>query len=161
MALKNNSGFTAFELLTVMAVLGILAGIAVVSMGNPLGFQAVAEAEALKANLRFTQSKAMADLPRDPVSGTVIIWSLNITSNSYTILRNGVAPNPPVYLPGSYSGTYTLPNGLSVASGAGVVRFNFRGQPIDAGGAPLAANLSLTVDGTPPITITRETGFIP
>ena len=85
MSLKNNSGFTVIELLTVIALLGILAGIAIVSMGNPRGFQSLAEAEALKANLRFTQSKAMSDLPGN-------MWSLNITSSNYQILRNGVCP---------------------------------------------------------------------
>ncbi len=85
MSLKNNSGFTIIELLTVIALLGILAGIAIVSMGNPQGFQSLSEAEALKANLRFTQSKAMSDLPGN-------VWSLNINSGNYQILRNGVTP---------------------------------------------------------------------
>ncbi len=155
MSLKDNSGFTVIELLTVIALLGILAGIAIVSMGNPQGFQSMAEAEALKANLRFTQSKAMSDLPGN-------VWSLNITSNGYQILRNGVAPTPPVNLPGVNSGTYTLPTGISITSGTGLLRFNFRGQPVDALLAPLAANHSLTVCGAPgAITVTRETGFIP
>jgi prepilin-type N-terminal cleavage/methylation domain-containing protein len=154
MAIKNNSGFTIIELLTVISLLGILAGIAVVSIGNPLGFRAIAEAEALKTNLRFTQSKAMSDLP-----GTM--WSLNIASSNYMIQRNGGVPNPPVNLPGSDSGTYTLPTGQTITSGTGLIRFNFRGQPIDALGGPLAASYTITVYGAPPITITRETGFIP
>ena len=116
MSLRNNSGFTIIELLTVIAVLGIMAGIAIVSMGNPQGFQSMAEAEALKANLRFTQSKAMSDLPEDPI-GTKVVWSLNITAADYTIQRNGGAPNPTVNLPGSNSGTYTLPSGVSVTAG--------------------------------------------
>jgi prepilin-type N-terminal cleavage/methylation domain-containing protein len=154
MASKNNAGFTLIELLTVIALLGILAGVAVVSVGNPLRFRYFAEGEALKTNLRFTQSKAMSDLP-----GTM--WSLNITSSNYTIQRNGAVPNPPVNLPGSDSGTYTLPSGQTITSGTGLIRFNFRGQPIDALGGPLAANYTITVYGAPPITIARETGFIP
>jgi prepilin-type N-terminal cleavage/methylation domain-containing protein len=154
MAINNNSGFTVFELLTVIALVGILAGIAVVSIGNPLGFQAIAEAEALKANLRFTQAKAMSDLPGN-------LWSLNITTTGYTIQRNGGVPNPTVNLPGSYSGTYNLPNGQSIPSGPQLIRFNFRGQPVDAGGTPLTANFSITVYGASPITVNRETGFIP
>ena len=92
MSLKNNSGFTIIELLTVIALLGILAGIAIVSMGNPRGFQSLAEAEALKANLRFTQSKAMGDLPRDP-RGDINIWSLNITSGSTPFKRTEPPPS--------------------------------------------------------------------
>jgi len=160
MSLKNNSGFTIIELVTVIALLGILAGIAIVSMGDPQGFQSMAEAEALKANLRFTQSKAMSDLPEDP-PGTKVVWSLNITAADYTIQRNGGVPNPAVNLPGSDSGTYTLPSGVSVTAGAGLVRFNFRGQPIAANGSPLVGPLTITVYGADPITITQETGFIP
>ena len=154
MALKKNSGFTVIELLTVIALLGILAGIAIVSMGNPQALQSLAEAEALKANLRFTQSKAMSDLPGN-------VWSLNITAADYTIQRNGGVPNPAVDLPGANSGTYALPSGVSVTAGTGLVRFNFRGQPIDALGSPLVAPLTIAVCGASPITITQETGFIP
>ncbi len=153
MSLRNNSGFTIIELCTVVALVGILAGIAIVSMGNPRGFQAMAEAEALKANLRFTQSKAMSDLPGN-------VWSLNITAANYTIQRNGGVPNPPVNLPGSDSGTYALPNGHTITGGTGLVRFNYRGQPIDGIGN-LAVPLTITFYGAPQITVTQETGFIP
>jgi prepilin-type N-terminal cleavage/methylation domain-containing protein len=153
MPLRNNSGFTIMEVVTVLALLGILTGIAVVTMGNPQGFQSLAEAEALKANLRFTQSKAMSDLPGN-------VWSLNITAADYTIQRNGGVPNPAVNLPGSESGTYTLPNGQTITGGTGLIRFNFRGQPIAANGS-LEAPLPITVYGAPPITVTQETGFVP
>ena len=133
MSLRNNSGFTIIELLTVIALLGILAGIAIVSMGNPRGFQSLAEAEALKANLRFTQSKAMSDLPGN-------MWSLNITASDYTIQRNGAVPNPAVNLPGSNSGPTPCPPARTITAGTGQIRFNFRGQPVDAAGTPLAAN---------------------
>ena len=114
----------------------------------------MAEAGVLKANLRFTQSKAMSDLPGN-------IWSLNITASDYTIQRNGGVPNPTVNLPGSNSGTYTLPAGQSITAGTGLIRFNFRGQPVDASGNLLAANVSITLNGAPTVTVTRETGFVP
>jgi len=153
-AIKNNSGFTIFELLITIALLAILGGIALILMGNPRTFQTIAEAEALRANLRFTQAKAMTDLPGN-------LWSLNITSNNYTIQDNGATPNPAVNLPGSNSGTYTLPTGLTITAGTGQIRFNFRGQPVDSGGTPLAADYSLTFNSTQTITITQDTGFIP
>ncbi|MBI5586392.1 MAG: type II secretion system protein [Deltaproteobacteria bacterium] len=154
MRIKNLAGFTTMELITVISILAILTGIAIVTVGNPRQFQAIAEAEALKANLRFTQSKAMADLPGN-------VWSLNVDSGSYTLLRNGAAPVPAVNIPGTYSGTYTLPSGVSVTGGTGSFRFNFRGQPVNALGVPLAADQSLSVYGAPQIFITRQTGFIP
>jgi prepilin-type N-terminal cleavage/methylation domain-containing protein len=154
MTLRNNYGFTIFELLMVIALIGILAVVALVSIGNPRGSQAMAEAEALKANLRFTQSRAMSDLPGN-------IWSLNITSSGYTIQQNGGVPNPTVNLPGSNSGTYTLPDGQTITSGTGPIRFNFRGQPVNNSGTPLAANSTITVYGADPITVTKETGFVP
>ncbi len=126
----NRKGFTLIELIIVIVLLGILTVMAVATIGNPRGAQAMAEAEALKANLRFTQSKAMSDLPGN-------IWSLNITASDYTIQKNGGVPTPSVNLPGSNSGTYTLPNALTITSGTGLIRFNFRGQPVDASGSPL------------------------
>lgn len=152
----NHNGFSIFELIIVIAIVGILAISIILFLGNPGGTTAIAEAEALRANLRFTQSKAMSDLPGN-------IWSLNITSSNYTIQRNGAAPSPAVNLPGSQSnsGTYPLPAGVTITSGIGTIRFNFRGQPVDASGSPLAANFSITVNGAPPVTVTRETGFVP
>jgi prepilin-type N-terminal cleavage/methylation domain-containing protein len=152
--LKKNSGFNVIELIVTLVIVGIVAGTAVVLMGSPTNMRSAAEAEALKANLRFTQSKAMSDL-----SGNV--WSLNITANNYTIQRNDVTPNPAVSLPGSNSGTYTLPAGLSITGGTGQMRFNFRGQPVDGVGNLLAANSNITMVGGSTITVTRQTGFIP
>jgi prepilin-type N-terminal cleavage/methylation domain-containing protein len=152
----NRNGFTIIELIIVMVIVGILAIFVTLTLGTTGGTTAIAEAEALKANLRFTQSKAMSD-----VSGN--IWSLNITSSNYTIQRNGGVPSPAVNLPGSKtnSGTYPLPPGLTITSGTGDIRFNFRGQPVDASGSPLAANYSITVNGAPTVTVTQETGFVP
>jgi len=148
-------GFTVIELIIVIAIIGILAVFAILTLGNVVvGSKAISEAEALKANLRFTQSKVMSDLPGN-------IWSLNITSSDYTIQQNGGVPSPAVNLPGSNSGTYTLPTGQTITSGTGVIRFNFRGQPVDASGSPLAANYSITLSGGPTVTVTRETGFVP
>jgi Tfp pilus assembly protein FimT len=138
----------------VMAVVAILAVVALVSIGNPRGSQAVAEAEALKANLRFTQSKAMRDLPGN-------IWSLNVTSANYTINRNEGVPHPAVNLPGANSRIYPLPEGLSITSGTGIIRFNFRGQPVDNTGTPLTANQTITLNSAPSITVTKETGLVP
>lgn len=154
MRVSEQTGFTIIEMITVMAILGILTAIAVVSAGNPRQFQALAETEALKANLRFTQSKAMADLPGN-------LWSLSVASGSYTIQRNGATPVPAVNIPGSDSGTYNLPAGISIIAGTGQYRFNFRGQPTNALGVPLATDQSLTVYSAPPMSVTRETGFIP
>jgi prepilin-type N-terminal cleavage/methylation domain-containing protein len=153
MALKNNAGFTMIEAIVTMALIGILGGIAVVLLGRPGTSLAVAEAEALKANLRFTQSRAMCDLPGN-------LWSLNISGSGYTIQRNGGVPNPAVSLPGSNSATYSLPAGLAITAGTGQTRFNFRGQPVDASANPLAANGTITLSGVA-VTVTRETGFIP
>ena len=150
----RQDGFTLFEFLVVIGITAILGAIAVVASVNPREPQRAAEAEALKTNLRFTQARAMADLPGN-------IWSLNLAAGSYTLLRNGAIPQPPVNLPGADSGTYRLPSGVLVTGGVGPVRFNFRGQPVDAAGAVLGANQTVTVQGAPPITITRETGFIP
>jgi prepilin-type N-terminal cleavage/methylation domain-containing protein len=149
----NPKGFTIFELIIVIAVIGILA--VFINLGNNLvGGLAITEAGVLKANLRFTQARAMSDLPGN-------IWGLNITVSDYTIQRNGGVPNPAVNLPGSNSWTYTLPAGRTITAGTGLIRFNFRGQPVDAAGSPLAANFTITVNGAPPVTVTRETGFVP
>jgi prepilin-type N-terminal cleavage/methylation domain-containing protein len=152
--LRNNAGFTIVELIITMIIMAIVAGTGIVLMGDPDTPRAIAETEALKANLRFTQSKAMGDIPGN-------IWSLNITGSNYTIQMNGATPNPAVSLPGSNTGTYALPAGLSITGGTGQMRFNFRGQPVDAGGTPLGANSTITLYAGNPITVTRQTGFIP
>lgn len=150
--MKSN-GYTIIEMIIVMVLVGILA-LSINVVINRGGGAAMAEAEVLKANLRFTQSRAMSDLPGN-------IWSLNVTASAYTIQRNGGVPSPTVALPGSNSGTYSLPNGQTITSGIGLIRFNFRGQPVDASGSPLAANVTITVNGASPAIVTRETGFVP
>jgi type II secretory pathway pseudopilin PulG len=155
--LKNQGGFSMIELIMILVIVGILAAVTVVlSMGDST-VRAIAEASALKNNLRYTQSKAMSDLP-----GT--IWSLNITASGYSIQRNGAAPVPAVNLPGSdpaTHATYNLPSGVSVSGGTGQVRFDFRGRPVDNLGSPLNADFMITVYGAPALTVTRTTGFIP
>ena len=42
-----------------------------------------------------------------------------------------------------------------------MIRFNFRGQPVDASGNLLAANFTITISGAPQIIVTRETGLFP
>ncbi len=145
------------ELIMVLVIVGILAAVTVILSLGDNSIRAIAEASALKNNLRFTQSKGMSDL-----RGT--IWSLNITANGYSIQRNGAAPIPAVNLPGSdpaNPAAYSLPSGVSVSGGTGQVRFDFRGRPIDNLGSPLNADLMITVSGAPAITVTRTTGFIP
>lgn len=156
-----SKGFTIIELIIVIAIIGILA--LFINLGTKLvGNKAITEAGVLKANLRFTQSRAMSDLPKIPPNYTTWnIWSLKITASKYTIQKNGAAPNPAVSLPGSNSGTYTLPAGQKIVAGTGQIRFNFRGQPVNASGNPLTANKNITVNGAPPVTVTRETGFVP
>jgi prepilin-type N-terminal cleavage/methylation domain-containing protein len=156
-------GFTLIEVVAVVAVLGVLALVAM----NAFDLNeapVVAQADALKAALRYAQSRAMAD---------VSTWGISFTTSGYTLVED----NPNVtgmVLPGQGSATRTLPSGLSLTAPAQIL-FDGRGQPVNshynvsdtAASVPTAYpnNQNITVSGnggtSVTLTVTAYTGFIP
>ncbi len=143
-AQRARQGFTFIEVIVVLVVLGILA-VALVSGMNPHASVAV-EADILRSHLGYAQSLAIAN--------NVAIWSVAFSSGAYSLLRDG-APSA-IPWPGESSATYSLPAGVAIGPGAGVVVFNQWGAP----DASYAVTLS---DGTQQqqVLITGFTGLVP
>ncbi|MFH1137057.1 MAG: prepilin-type N-terminal cleavage/methylation domain-containing protein [Pseudomonadota bacterium] len=146
---KNNRGFTLLETISVLVILGVLTAVALAAMSSSDTVQPVVEIQILKGHLRFAQAKAMSD---------VVAWGLEIQSGSYTLLRDWT--DAAINLPGEDSNTHDLAGSLSLGGDLGIYTFDSRGIP-SRNGSELTANASLSLDGAPSITITRETGFIP
>ena len=153
------AGFSLIEIIAVLVLLGLLA-LAVINRPGTKGVQAITEADALRAALRYAQSRAMAD---------VYTWGISISAGSYQLVED----NPSVanaILPGQSSASRNMPAGVTL-SGANLVLFDSRGQPVTtniavAGGASVAAstNQVINVTATPTVeavTVTPYTGFIP
>lgn len=152
-------GFTVIELIAVLVLLGIMAIYATHRMGNDQ-FKAIAEADALRAALRYAQTRAMAD---------IYTWGISQDGGSFTLVQdNPNVANAP--LPGGGGATRTMPTGVTLG-GAGLILFDWRGQPVTdhitaVGGTASAAtayqNITVTASSsTETVTVTPYTGFIP
>jgi len=156
---RRSRGFSLIEIVAVLVLIGIVAVVALNKSDNS-GIQAFAEADALRAALRYAQARAMAD---------VYTWGISLSGSSYQLVED----NPSVanvVLPGQTSATRTLPAGVSL-SGDTLILFDWRGRPVTAhissvGGASVAAAANQTITVTESATaqtvsITAYTGLIP
>ncbi|MHC1791903.1 pilus assembly FimT family protein [Solidesulfovibrio sp.] len=152
-------GFTMIEAVVVLLLLGIIAVYAV-SRTEDHQFKAVAEADALRAALRYAQSRAMAD---------IYTWGISLNAGGYQLVED----NPGVSgatLPGQGGASHTMPSGVTLG-GAGLILFDWRGQPVTGnitaiGGTAAAAsayqNITVTAStATETVVVTPYTGFIP
>src|SRR5690606_25506450 len=145
------SGFTLIEILAVFALLGILAAVALSSQ-NRSSAPVAAEAAQLAAHLRYTQTRALAD---------IVPWRLEFpNSTSYRISRVG---DSPVRLPGTPQTTRVFPSGITLVAAPAEVRFDSWGRPVTSANTPIASDFSLTLtDGENQfaIPISAGTGLI-
>ncbi len=161
MNLKNTSGFTIIEIITVLIVMGIITAF-VIGRAQSTRTDLIVQNEILKAHLRYAQTQA--------VNSTL---SFGIESdaggNNYWLFKYDPAALPPVVktkLPSENADQVNLSgNGLSMTSGA-IICFDTRGIPHTDHTATTvqAADRTISVsDGssTLNISITKNTGFIP
>ena len=142
----RNEGFTLVEGVAVLTLVAILT-LVLASFAFDTTARVTGETAILSSHVRFVQALAM--------SINTATWSLSIGDGSYAMLRNGVTS--PVNLPGENSATHTLPEGLRVVAGAGVLSFDEWGSP---GGATRVITISNGEEARS-VTVTRNTGFVP
>ena len=156
---KNPSGFSTIEIICVLVILGILSAAVVPRMSSTKAYDTAMEIEILKNHLRYAQSRAMSHNET---------WGMSITSNSYTLRKNGSAAT--TNLPNEDSPTHALNSGVSITSGNQIVDFDSLGNPGNAdivitfsnpeGGSPGCGSWGSAHTGGYQITITRTTGFV-
>ena len=154
------------EIVVVLVILFIVSAVVISRYTTAGANELLVETEALKANLRYAQIKAMSDTlqpnnrPR---------WGVDFpNTTSYTLYRLA-DDGTKVYvnLPGEVlpSPTRTLYSGVSINSLAdATVAFDDWGSPFDGSGNAWTLTKSIILTQgteTSKITITKNTGFIP
>ena len=77
---KNDpNGFTMFEVIIVVLLIGIVAAFVVVRGSSKTAYDLASEAEILKGHLRYTQYRAMSDTES---------WGMSISENGYQLLKD-------------------------------------------------------------------------
>ena len=150
----RQTGFTLVELILVIVVMGLLAGIALPSLMDRQSLNEVAVTDQVRVLLRLAQKVAVTQ-NRD-------VCFMRTAADLRLVYPVGGAcslTGNPVIDPGSGDdlgspGNIPLAAGV-VITGNTAVRFNGRGQLV-----PNTANLAITVGGQPPWNIAKETGFV-
>lgn len=112
----KNDGFTLFEVITVLSLIGIVLAICIPKITTDFGYMDKI-AEELLADVRFIQMESM----KNPAN----IYQLTVNSSERKYyLRDGIKTVKTVILRERYSISYT---------GKGSLYFNYEGTPIYAG----------------------------
>jgi MSHA pilin protein MshC len=141
------------ELVAVVVLMGILAAVAVPRFMARDGAEARGLRDGVAAFLRYAQKLAVGR------HGMVYVQSgadgLTLCASAATPCAAGL-PGPD----GSAPYRVEPSSGLTIAASRGVLGFNARGQPTDAGASPLAAASTYTVTGVAALTVEAETGYV-
>jgi prepilin-type N-terminal cleavage/methylation domain-containing protein len=146
------SGFTIIELVVVLIVLAIVS-VVIVSRVGTLDIRASGQAAALRSHLLHVQSRALK-------SGNS--WGLSCSGTEYWMFT-GTNPNDTTKerpLPGEEAMHVALAD-KGVGITAFTVIYDAYGRPETAGGVPLNANLSITVQSTSNTASTASLSVIP
>lgn len=147
----RQTGFTLVELILVMVVMGLLAGVAVPRLLNRQPEDEMTTRDQLKATLRFARQVATSQNRPVCLMRTAVQFSLVYANGAGACVAGG----SPVVEPGTGAAlVVNLPSGVLLA-GATTVQFNAYGQLV-----PNAVNQTVTVGTQAPLTISRETGFV-
>lgn len=159
--LKRNSGFTILEVVTVLAILGIISALAVSTISiNIDDTKRDEQLNVLKAHLRYAQARAM---------NSDFNWGIKFdTINSKYWLFKGTAQTTKIRLPGEEKKVeaedklVTMSNLsiTSISTNDDFVAFNTPGNPVDADGNLVNTDITITTSGED-IIIKANTGFIP
>lgn len=168
--LQRGGGFTLFELVAVMVVVGILAGAAIVSMSTTTGNRPAMAGKQLLRDMTFARQRAVA-------TGTRSWVEFDTTNHTWTILAE-----PPDTAPSRSNATILV----DPASGSNFVQtldagqfvnvqitgvdfdtedwigFDWLGRPLKktAETTPLTNNGTVTITGGHTVTVDKDTGNI-
>ena len=157
----GQGGFTLFEVIMVLLILGIISYFATTRLFSGDALSQSAEMELVKNHLRYAQSRAMN---AEPPTGYTNIWGIKFGSSTRYWLYREPNDNTIVRLPGveSSDGAVVL-NAIQLSwSSPATEKVTF-----DSFGSSGSSTLPYTVQpkgggstlGT--ITVTKNTGFIP
>lgn len=143
----GNAGFTMIEVVAVLLILGIIAAVVTIRMSDTATYDLSSQREAVKANLRLAQARAMS---------TSSSWGINFDSSKTYYLFQGTGSTTPVQLLGEDTATVNLTtkkSALTITSAP--LRITF-----DAYGSPGTTTVTIATNGGN-IIVTKNTGFIP
>lgn len=147
----RQTGFTLVELILVMVVMGLLAGVALPRLTDHRSQDEMRTRDQLKATLRLARQVAVAQ--NRPVCFVRTAAQFNLvyaTGGGVCSLGGTVLTEP-----GTGAQALTeLPAGVAL-SGANTLQFDARGRLV-----PYLAGQSITVGTTAPLLINHETGFV-
>ena len=155
---KRNSGFTILEVVTVLAILGIISAIAVSTISiNIDDTKRDEQLNILKAHLHYAQARAMNSDSN---------WGIRFDTDKYWLFK-GEEKDVAIRLPGEEKKVeaddkLVIMSNLSITSispGGDFVVFNTLGSPVDADGNLVNTDIIISTSGKN-ITITANTGFI-
>ncbi len=139
---KHSAGFTLIEVISALMILGIISAVVFAGVSSNASYRRRVELDTLKAHLRFTQSRAMAN--NAP-------WGIDIqTSDTYVLFE--AEPENVQRIPGEENNTVSL-SALSLSSAPQTITF-------DGYGSVSTADVTISTNADS-ITITADTGFIP
>lgn len=147
----HQTGFTLVELIIVIVIMGILAGVAAPRFFDQAAFNERAYYDDTLAALRYAQKLAVA-------TGCPV--QVTLTNSDYTLMQNTTCTSNDfaldVFNPGNPGTPYTkaVPTGLTLSTAT--LTFNSLGQVI--GGAD--KTITLTGADIRNITVVAETGFV-
>jgi prepilin-type N-terminal cleavage/methylation domain-containing protein len=148
----GQGGFTLFEVIVVLLILGVISYFASARLFTDDGISQVSEKDLIKNHLRYAQARAM---------NTELDWGILFESANRYFLFRGDAPGVPVRLPGDESadGKMTLRSitVTDVINAAPSRTVRFRSLEY---GSPGSLTITVVTTGGN-ITVTKNTGFIP
>lgn len=150
---KRYHGFTLFELVTTIVIIGILATAATIVWPSDL-MRINGQAQGLASDIRYLQMQAMARHE---------MLQINFTSNQYslTVTSSGAAVN----FPAENNNTIVLENNITATASVNTLIFDSTGTPYTNSSTPLNSNATVTISSSQDsssatVTITPETGYV-
>ena len=145
MNLKNNTGFTMVEVISIMVVIGVV-GALLAEKALDDRSQSISGRDAIRAHVRYAQIMAMK-------SNTVC--GIQFNGTDYSIFRNNSILDK-ITLPGRGGTEYPIPPGLGTANET--IYFDLWGSPYTTGALVTPRPTGLI--GTLGITMTIDTGYV-